>query len=133
MNGVARASRDRCVVPDESYVERVRRGVRSFDRWRWPLIAFYGLILTAFIVFEVAVIRRLGTAISNLEGRVSPAFSLGLVMGLGLGVPFLGALHGFFFVLLPKQRTERLLVAYHDAFEALRQDRIAGLPPASRR
>jgi len=116
MDGILRSMRARFHRTDEQYVEQMRRSLRSFDRWRWLLAAFYGLILAAFIVLDAAVVRRLGSLISNLEGRISPAFIVGLVMGFGLALPLVSIVHGLF-AMLAGFRTERLLVAYHDALE----------------
>jgi hypothetical protein len=102
-------------VPDDEYIARLRRSIRSLDRWRFWLILFY-------VVLLVAAISLLSKAIPLLIGLGQPGdvpfallgFVTGAMFGLGFGWMFYGLVQGLI-SMLGGFRSERLLLKYHDA------------------
>jgi hypothetical protein len=119
---VPRAS-GRCRVSDEELVERLRRGIARFDRWRRPLLVLYLVGAAVFIGAVVAATVLLQSLSRGLGNRHSSwaGFLLGVVIGSGLGITAAKIGHGIVDILLG-YRNERLLIKYHDALEQLRRN-----------
>ena len=135
MDGILRSVRARFHVTDEQYVERVRRGVASFDRWRRLAMVLHGMLTLAYVALFVALVK-LANLISGEFFKGSWWLTSGLLIGILLGWPVGLWIHQLlqgWATILGGMRKERLLVAYHDALESPRHDRTAGQPPASRR
>jgi hypothetical protein len=104
---------------DEQHVERLRRSMASFDRWRRPLLAFYALIAVIFLGVLVGTFILLNDLGRNMGmGGWGPGFVIGLVMGASLGFSALKIMYMFINILLGF-RNERLLITYYDAFREM--------------
>src|SRR4051794_38136790 len=102
---------------DEQHIERLRRTMATFDRWRRPLIVWHLLIavgfiglLAAFAVFIGDIGRNWGMGVRGL----GPGFILGVVLGAWLGLTAIKIGHELVNLLLG-YRSERLLIRYYDA------------------
>ncbi len=109
---------------DEEHVERLRRTMATFDRWRrllivWHLalaIAFIGLIVAFSVLFH-DVGRNLGVNVLGL----GPGFIAGLAVGASLGMTAIHIGHKLVDLLLG-YRNERLLIRYYDASRKPREE-----------
>jgi uncharacterized membrane protein len=114
-------------VSDEQYVERVRRSVNSFDRWRRPLTILYVLLAVIHIGLFVAVVLLMDSFGRNL-GMLGwpPGFLVGLSLGAMLGLSTIKSVHGLMNVLIGVHN-ERLLIRYHDALREIRETGEVGI------
>jgi hypothetical protein len=129
-----RLVRDR--VPDAEHVERVRRTLHRFDRWRPWMAGFYTALAVGYVALLVAAVTVLNGF--RLQAQDRPAL-LGLFVGLGVGASLglLGAhIADMLCVVFLGARNERLLVRYFDAVTALRGESadeprpgVPGRPP----
>jgi hypothetical protein len=97
---------------DAAYVERVRRLIVRYDRWRPALIALYGGFLIAFVAAVAVLVEELRGGF--LWPALGPGFKGGLALGafIGLNAVMLG--HRLAGVLFHGRYHDRLLVRYYD-------------------
>jgi hypothetical protein len=131
MRGIVGRLVDWFHVSDEEHVERVRRALASHDRWRWGPVLLYGSALIGLVGVYVAWIVLLRSMFPR-PGLATAGFLIGAGVGTTLGFLTINAAHGLVDILCGF-RNERLMIAYHDALEALRHDRNAGPPAPARR
>jgi hypothetical protein len=132
MRGIVARLVRRFHVPDEEHVERVRRTLAKFDRWRWGPVLLYGSALIGSVGVSVAWIVLFRSSLFPRPGLAAMGFLIGASVGMTLGFLMINAAHGLLDALLGF-RNERLMIAYHDALEALRHDRNAGPSTPARR
>jgi hypothetical protein len=98
---------------DAECVERVRRLVARYDRWRPALVALYGGLLIAFVAAVAVLVEELKR--DGFWPALGPGFAGGLALGafVGLNAVMLG--HRLAGVLSRGWRHDRLLVRYYDA------------------
>ncbi|MCI0378283.1 MAG: hypothetical protein L0215_11805 [Gemmataceae bacterium] len=102
---------------DEKYIDGIRRAVARYERWRFWNLLFCGVFGTVLFGLLVWVIQPL----MNM-----PGWGLGFVIGLATGL-ILGMLAGkiaqiLVVTLIDDDRSNRLLLRYHDALKELSQD-----------
>jgi hypothetical protein len=121
-------------VSDEEHVERVRQALASYDRWRWGPVLLYGSALVGLVGVLVAwiVMWTWRESIFPRPGLAAMGILIAAGVGMTLGFLTTHAAHGLMDALLGF-RNERLMIAYHDALEALRHDRNAGPSTPARR
>jgi hypothetical protein len=104
---------------DDEHIERVRRQLKMFDRCRWWLFA---TLLICEVVFLVLVFVVAGQIAGQFQqgnfGGQQPGFWLGAMMGSLIGLMQIKIADNLI-KSLPGHRSERLLVRYHDAMQAL--------------
>jgi hypothetical protein len=110
-------------VSDAEYIERLRRSLAKFQRFRRWLILGYAVLTVGFIgalVIIVALLRAIFQQ-NNLPDALV-GLAIGFVFGFMLGSVALKLGHGLATTILDR-RAERLLVKYHDTVQAaLRSD-----------
>lgn len=107
---------------DDEYIERIRKLVSWYDRWKWlaaPLVAVIAVAPVAMAIILanslVGFINRMG---NNANAQLIWAgVAGGVIMGAGLGQVLHSALAQLQ-QLFTGQRTERLLLRYYDAFHS---------------
>ena len=111
----------RSVRTDEEYVERIRHAVAVMDRSRKWFQVFYVTMTLAFfgVLFAFAELFRW---LIQWNG-VFPGFIVGMSLGGMIGGLALHLGHGLANS-LTSQRTERLLLRYHDALVELAKQSI---------
>lgn len=109
---------------DDEYIERIRKLVKSHDRWkRWsaPLVVLVALSPVVMLVLMmqalVGFLKLLGNAGQPNIPLAWVGFGFGALLGLGLGQHVHSAMMNLF-QFFTGQRTERLLVRYYDAFQS---------------
>jgi hypothetical protein len=109
---------------DEEHVQRVRRTIASWDRWRRWFLAFYAAMGLLVLGLAVAM-TRLVDRLQGIPGNNAPGAWLGFIVGLMLatmlGFLMLSVVHGLI-MSLSSLRTERLLLRYHDALAVLAKE-----------
>jgi nitrate reductase NapE component len=101
-------------LSDEEYIEKIRKSVLFWDRFRCWATPVLLVILAAFLWFCVWVVQILaGPGPAGVPQGMWQGFSFGAVTGLFLAFMFGKITHGFI-TLRPGLRTERLLLEYHD-------------------
>lgn len=98
---------------DAECVERVRRFVARYDRWRPALVALYGGLLIAFVVAVVVLVEALQGGV--LWPALGPGFAAGLALGALVGLTVIKLTHRLVGALVDGRRGDRLLVRYYDA------------------
>jgi hypothetical protein len=114
----------RIQASDDEHIERLRRDIARFDRWRRPLLILYTIGAISFVatfVLAVVFVERLARGLGHRGGWWS-GFFVGAMLGCGLGLSGLKLAHGIFDLLLA-HRNERLLIEYHDVLQKLRRSR----------
>lgn len=108
-------------VSDGEYVERIRRGVAHFERWRRWEIGFYAALSVAWFAALVTLgwTQFLKRQIQGLPLGVG----IGIIVGSLTGLTTIKLAHGLIFALVSSRRTEKLLLRYHDALAALAETR----------
>ena len=101
---------------DADYIEKLRKSVRSMDRWGRCLVAFHVTIIVVVLlmaskVFEV--LQQLGPMFSPQFQTPSLSFTLGIALGAKIGFWVLCSMAAIVQVLFG-MRTERLLIKYYD-------------------
>jgi hypothetical protein len=105
-------------LTDEEYVQRVRRQVAFFNRWRRPWVAICIVLLLALLVAAVMVVETLQRLAQGIGGQgVTPGLVIGLMMGAMLGLQAIGLTFGLV-VGFRADRTALLLLIYHDALKS---------------
>lgn len=105
---------------DEEYIERVRRGIAAYDRWRRLLLAFYALAAIVLVGFLVLWFGSWQGQMQQLSHSENPYVGLGFLIGLAVGtmsgimvIAVINVLGNLLFGL----RGERLMIRYHDALQ----------------
>ncbi|QEH35613.1 hypothetical protein OJF2_41660 [Aquisphaera giovannonii] len=109
---------------DEEHVERLRRSLASFDRWRRPLLALHlaaAVTYVAAVIAAVWALRGFASMMGANAPGVAPGFLIGLAAGASLGFLGVKIAHGLVDLALGL-RNERLLVRYHDALREMEQE-----------
>jgi hypothetical protein len=106
---------------DAEYVERVRRGIAQYDRWRGALVVFHASLAVVFVALLVAATEFVRQWVNNIPG-LGPGFMVGLAMGAALGLLAVKIAHGLVGALSSAGRYDRLLVRYHDILQELRRE-----------
>jgi fatty acid desaturase len=99
-------------LSDKEYVERVRRSILWYDRFRWLMVVFYLAATAALVSLGFILIDFV------LRGPMPGAwagFAFGGLLGLLLGKLTHKVGHGLAQALDGANRSERLLVRYYDA------------------
>jgi hypothetical protein len=107
-------------VNDAEYIERARRWVVWYDRWR----LWYRFFAVAVVLFTIVVCVQGVQAIqdfNNIWPGARPGFFLGFIVGIKLGFLCIGAAHLLVVSFGLDARKEKLLLRYHDALNDLRQ------------
>jgi hypothetical protein len=119
-------------MTDEQFIERLRRQLAVFDRWRRPLLALYVALAVAFAWITAEAVMRLGDAAQPGNGRqgMIPGFAFGMLMGVGLGLTLQKIINAL--VLLFSGRRERLLVRCYDALRVTSPGVLDGSMPSGR-
>ena len=110
-------------VTDEDYVERIRRGLAFWKRFRRVLLVTNTLLIAAFVVGMLFAADALQLFIRGNQGQGVP---FGFVIGVLLGLLVACALDHVTRGLVNAQRswrTELLLLRYHDALAVLAKER----------
>jgi hypothetical protein len=100
-------------VPEEELIDRLRRTLAFWDRWRyWSIVAHIGLLAAVLSLYVLGgqVFMRLGQ-----NGNLALlGFAAGALMGMVLGWATAGIIHGLIFSIAGFQ-SERLLLRYYDS------------------
>ncbi|HUG92587.1 MAG TPA: hypothetical protein VML55_17235 [Planctomycetaceae bacterium] len=106
-------------VSDEDYIEQVRRSMKLCSRLRVWVLALSIAVLALVVSVGIGWFQFLWPLVpANAGGLV---FLTGVLIGLGTGHALTSTIHGIFYFVFDFQRTERLLVQYHDLFAELRR------------
>jgi hypothetical protein len=97
---------------DAEFVERVRRSIAWYERFRWPAVIFYLALTAGLIGLGVALFNFIQAA--PMPG-VWPGFFIGVILGALFGKLAYKIGHGLAIALTGSHRSEELLVRYHDA------------------
>ncbi len=103
---------------DDEHIERIRRSMATFDRFRRPLMIFYVVLTFAVIGVSVAcvmLLESLNRSLGNQTRGIGPGFILGMMLGIGFGVLALKCGHGLGAILFG-YRNERLMIHYYDVY-----------------
>jgi hypothetical protein len=103
-------------LPDAEYIERVRKSVRWWDRWRWAGVALYLVIIATIIWLAfrlVDLLRALQAPVLLQNAQIEAIVLIGIIAGLHLGFIAHSAIWGVIQA-LAGLRNERLLIQYHD-------------------
>ncbi|MCY2991389.1 MAG: hypothetical protein NTY19_26470 [Planctomycetota bacterium] len=106
-------------IPEEQYVERVRRRLAQFERVRRWFVGLYVTLAIAFIWIVVKFCALLA-AIPQAPNNAAPGFfgfGLGMLFGVLMGLIASKIGYGLAIAFMAC-RTERLMVKYHDALHA---------------
>lgn len=104
-------------LTDEDYVERVRRGLVSSERWRPWVIALTTLFVLLICIFGEGVLNRavkFGAIQGQNAGPVVGGFITGLFFGAAIGGFCYEAVRLWLDALFG-DRARRLLIRYYDA------------------
>ncbi len=112
-------------LSDEEFIDRMRRVVERFHRWRPWLIGFHVImlcvVLSLLFCFQ-SELNRLALLHVNFFG-----FWLGIVLGFMVGDLTARSVKGIFDALFGV-RTETLLLKYHDELVQLRAEHETSMP-----
>jgi hypothetical protein len=106
---------------NDEYIERLRRNVAQFDRWRPWILGLYGIAAVLFfagLFMCVVIFERVGL-LAQLPLRWH-GLLLGIVIGASIGVSAIKIAHGLGSMLFGL-RNERLLVRYYDEVCKIRE------------
>jgi hypothetical protein len=100
-------------VSDEEHIERIRRSIALWDRFRIWLLFLYGAGLVAAVWALVYGIAAIWGIVPGNAGLPLLGFAVGTVLGYMIGWALSHLLDGIVFG-LSGLRSERLLLRYHD-------------------
>jgi hypothetical protein len=110
---------------DDEHIERVRRQLKTLDRYGWWPFA---ILLVCEVIFLVVVFGAVDQFARQFQqgnfGGQRPGFWIGAMMGSLAGLAHLKIVDGLI-KSLPWHRSERLLIRYHDAIMSV----ASKLPP----
>jgi hypothetical protein len=98
---------------DAVYIERMRKSLLWWDRWRWIGVAVYVVVIVALL----CVMLNLVEVVRELEFFEQPEMLVFIGVGIGASLGF--NLHHCVWgliLMLSGLRSERLLVQYRDRF-----------------
>ncbi len=103
-------------LTDAEYVERVRKGVEQWDRWKWFFAsASIFIVLSLLLGINEGIQKMLGLALRANVPNAWDGIILGGAIGITIGFIIENLLSNMLLPLFEGQRTERLLVQYYDA------------------
>ncbi len=114
---------------DDEHVDRVRRNLRFFDRCRWWGFATLLLFEIIFLVFIFAGVDQLaGQFQKGNFGARQVGFWMGFMSGTAVAL-FQWKIAEVMIRFLAWNRSERLLIRYHDALKSLASESsVVGMP-----
>jgi hypothetical protein len=121
-------------ITDAEHVERIRKNVsraKLFGKW---IVVFQAAVLVAWVCIFIAfghMLQQMGNWAGGQGGNLAlGGLFLGMLLGIGFGLPFLHAIEQFCNTLrmLKGDRTSELLIKYHDVLVELAKSDAA---PAS--
>jgi hypothetical protein len=107
----------RRAVSDDEFVEKLRKSLRWWDRWRWAGVALHGAIIATvlWLAFQfVKLLQGMQALFPQQNPMPDEVFLICVVLGAKLGL----LLHGSAWALMNNlvgMRSERLLVKCYDA------------------
>ncbi|MFN0196066.1 MAG: hypothetical protein ACKVT0_04930 [Planctomycetaceae bacterium] len=103
-------------LTDAEYVERVRKGIEQWDRWKWFFSsASIFVVITLGWSLHMGIQKMLGLALRANVPNVWDGIILGGAIGITVGFIIENLLSNMLLPLFEGQRTERMLVQYYDA------------------
>jgi cytochrome bd-type quinol oxidase subunit 2 len=103
---------------DEEHIERLRRTMKTWDRWRPWFIVIHSLALVAFLAITIGIAEGLNRNWPNNPGPVWLGFLLGIPAGGMVGMVAHKIAHGFVWA-IAGHRSEHLLLRYYDAVQTI--------------
>jgi sterol desaturase/sphingolipid hydroxylase (fatty acid hydroxylase superfamily) len=110
---------------DEERIERLRRNITTFDRWRRVFIVLNLVAFLALVAAFVAALSMMDGMVKSFGQRAGGSglgFGFGFILGMFIGLYTLYILHGWY-VIFFGLRNERLLIRFYDADRDLGQRR----------
>jgi hypothetical protein len=103
---------------DAEYLEKMRRSIGWWDRWRWLAVAVHVtiIILVVWGSFHIVESIRFLNGLAPQGAMPETVVLLGVVLGLKLGIVLEHSI-GSLLMGIGGLRAERLAIAYHDAIE----------------
>jgi hypothetical protein len=115
-------------LADGEYIERIRRNMALWCRWRWWLAGLSGTAPGIVVVVSTIMVPKLLLDLGqwgNPKGGAMFGFEIGLPVGALIGLMAVTSAHGLMTALLP-WRTEQMLLRYHDTIVNLQVNRLHG-------
>jgi hypothetical protein len=115
-------------LTDTEHVERARKDLRRWRRYGKWLAAFQVAVLVGYIY----LLTLIGSTLVKLAGnQVVGGLCLGIMIGMGFGIPILHVLQQFVHTIgmMKGDRTVELLVKYHDALLELARSQTPPIAP----
>jgi hypothetical protein len=108
---------------DQVHIERLRRSILAYERWRSFLVALYLVAFAGLMLLSVCLIvfaTRMGQNFGQAAVGTTPGFVIGIVLGASFGLTTVKVVHGLLDAVFGL-RNERLLIRFHDAYRDLCQ------------
>lgn len=110
-------------VPDDEYIDGLRRIMRFWNRWRYFfLVANIGLVIAILFLVDRGLEFLMDMALPPGNAPFNwplVGFVSGAMLGMAIGWFFLHAIHQLIDS-IDGLKSQRLLLKYYDAYEALR-------------
>lgn len=124
MRNIAEGNPGQVFDADDLHVERVRRSIAIFDRWRWLFVAFYGtcMIVLVGLALSIPSLFNWFVQIAGNNQAVFWGFGVGASIGASFGMIAHSVVSNLFKCLFGL-RNERLMIRYYDAARGNPQER----------
>lgn len=115
-------------VPDDEYVDGLRRIMKYWSRWRYVfLVANIGLVIAILFMADRGLNFLMDMALPPGNAQFNwplAGFVCGATLGMAIGWFFWHSIHGLL-ESIDGMKSQRLLLKYYDAYKALRTGQIA--------